>query len=347
MTIFYLIRHAEAEGNLYRRIHGQLNSMITPTGMKQIAALSKRFSEIPIDVCYSSDLLRTRTTAQAICVPKGLELIPEPAFRELQVGVWEDLTFGYLNAFLPEQMECFGADPAHWKVEGSEPFSVYSRRFIDAMNRIAVEQDGKTVAVFSHAAVMRGVIMTLFPDVQVLPSDNTCVTKLVYRDGEYELIYQNDNSHLMPEISTGARNRAMGEGFSKTDNLFWFREGFTKLEGLDGTETGLSFTVMAGEKEAGILCLQEKENQTGEVTYMGLLSHWRGRGRSVQLLGQAVFTFRKKGLKWLALQLPKDGSLDSLCRTMAWEPEEGGLCRMSLEPTLHPFLCTAGKPAVG
>ena len=32
MTTIYLIRHAEAEGNIYRRIHGQYEGRITPRG---------------------------------------------------------------------------------------------------------------------------------------------------------------------------------------------------------------------------------------------------------------------------------------------------------------------------
>ena len=36
MTTIYLIRHAEAEGNIYRRIHGQYDGRITPRGYKQI-----------------------------------------------------------------------------------------------------------------------------------------------------------------------------------------------------------------------------------------------------------------------------------------------------------------------
>ena len=45
MTILYLIRHAEAEGNVFRRLQAQYDAMITPNGMKQIAALQKRFPE--------------------------------------------------------------------------------------------------------------------------------------------------------------------------------------------------------------------------------------------------------------------------------------------------------------
>ena len=43
MTTIYLIRHAEADGNLYRRAHGWYDSVITDRGYRQIAALAKRF----------------------------------------------------------------------------------------------------------------------------------------------------------------------------------------------------------------------------------------------------------------------------------------------------------------
>ena len=39
MTKIYLIRHAEAEGNLYRRIHGHYNGDVTSRGVNQIALL--------------------------------------------------------------------------------------------------------------------------------------------------------------------------------------------------------------------------------------------------------------------------------------------------------------------
>ena len=66
MTRIYLVRHAEAEGNLYRIAHGHYNGLITARGYKQIAALQQRFEHIHIDAVYSSDLFRTRTTATAV-----------------------------------------------------------------------------------------------------------------------------------------------------------------------------------------------------------------------------------------------------------------------------------------
>ena len=55
MTTIYLIRHAEADGNLYRRAHGWYDSVITDRGYRQIAALAKRFASTRFDAVYSSD----------------------------------------------------------------------------------------------------------------------------------------------------------------------------------------------------------------------------------------------------------------------------------------------------
>ena len=71
MTTIYLIRHAEAEGNLYRIAQGQANSSITDRGERQIQALARRFADIPIDAVYASDLYRTCATASAIYKPQG------------------------------------------------------------------------------------------------------------------------------------------------------------------------------------------------------------------------------------------------------------------------------------
>ena len=56
MTRIYLVRHAEAEGNLYRIAQGQYNSILTDRGWRQVEALRRRFADIRIDAVYASDL---------------------------------------------------------------------------------------------------------------------------------------------------------------------------------------------------------------------------------------------------------------------------------------------------
>ena len=83
MTRIYLIRHAEAEGNLYRIAQGQSNSILTDRGWRQVKALEKRFADIQIDAVYSSDLYRTCATASALYQPRNLPLHRTKALREI------------------------------------------------------------------------------------------------------------------------------------------------------------------------------------------------------------------------------------------------------------------------
>ena len=113
MTTIYLIRHAEAEGNLHRRIHGWYDALITENGFAQIKALEDRFRDIHIDAVWSSDLYRTCTTARAIYVPKGLPLHTDPQLREINLGDWEDQTWGQVRHFDPAGMAAFNLSLIH------------------------------------------------------------------------------------------------------------------------------------------------------------------------------------------------------------------------------------------
>lgn len=78
MTTIYLVRHAEAEGNLYRRIHGWYDALVTENGFAQMKCLEERFRDIPVDEVWSSDLYRTMTTARRCMCPRTCPSTPTP-----------------------------------------------------------------------------------------------------------------------------------------------------------------------------------------------------------------------------------------------------------------------------
>ena len=52
MTTVYFVRHAEAEGNTYRRMHGQYNSLITENGVRQIEALLAEIRGLSLEAMH-------------------------------------------------------------------------------------------------------------------------------------------------------------------------------------------------------------------------------------------------------------------------------------------------------
>ena len=306
MTTLYLIRHAEAEGNVFRRLHGQHNAFVTENGKKQIEALKKRFADVPIDAVYASDLYRTCLTATAIYRPKGLPLHRDSRLRELYCGEWEDFPFGYCAHIDPERNRAFSLSPRTWGVEGSEPFEVYTGRFLEAMTEIARRHEGGSVAIFSHGMVMRGVLQRLFfPEKDNLGhSENTAVTKLLWDGENFTLEYLNDDSHIPYEISTLGKQQ-WWRGNGKKDFNMWYRDAAKEDAPLFAAlgcplEEGARVS-MLGDAATGLLLTRPLDGEFHELSYLALLPEHRGIGLSAQLLGEAVSIARKKGKNFLRL----------------------------------------------
>lgn len=314
-TTIYLIRHAEAEGNLYRRIHGHYDTNVTENGLRQIAALEERFRDVPIDAVYSSDLTRTCRTARAVADPKGLEIRKDPRFREISLGVWEDMPFGELAQTDGAQLNNFSYNPMYWRTEGAETFQEYTDRFLDGLQSLTVVHPGQTVAVFTHGGVMSGAISRLFAEEELRHSDNTAVTKLRY-DGSWHMDYAGDNSHLTPEISTlGRQNWWRREG-RRTDTNLWFLpfegeiEWYLRLSDsrIPVAPMAVMNFAMLGKDPIGFVQLDPQRGQeegVGFIDYLGLEEKYRGQGLGVQMIGCAVSHYRKLGRHALQIYLPE------------------------------------------
>lgn len=340
MTRIYLIRHAEAEGNIYRRLHGQFDSGVTPNGLLQIAALERRFAEVPIDAVWSSDLYRTRRTAEAIYKPKGLPLHTDPRFREVHVGVWEDKPFGELERTEPEALHAFAHDPEHWLAPGAETYEEYSGRFAAALTELAEASDGKTLAVFTHGCVLSGGLRRLLG----LPhdasrADNTSVTLLRYENGVFSPVFLFDNSHLSEAISTRARQRWWRQQGGRFN--LWYRDP----EPADAALYDPLWAPGAGDR-TWIACLGDEAVGYASVSETGLSVLWlkpefRHRRFGDQLFGQAVLYLRRRGVTELSFAVPTSSP-----EALSFFTHLGGVpVRTDAEGTVFHVAFAAPRPA--
>lgn len=229
MTRLYFVRHAEAEGNLYRRIHGQYDSIITENGYRQLEALKQRFSDIHLDALYSSDLFRARKTAEFICEGKNLSLELRADLREVAMGVWEDRPWGEVEMSDPRGMRLFRESSREWRTEAGENFLELQSRVFAAILDIAQKHPNQTVAVASHGTAIRyacaAILGLSLEEMHTLGhSDNTAVTLLEIEEGKARIVFADDNSHLSPEISTIGRQKWWKEGETiALDENLWFQ----------------------------------------------------------------------------------------------------------------------------
>ena len=325
MTTIYLIRHAEAEGNLYRIAQGQDNSNLTDRGWRQVRALEERFRDVHIDAVYSSDLYRTCATASAVYKPKGLPLHRVPELREICVGIWEQQTWGDIYRGWPEQMKYFSVQPHLWEVEGAEKPQDVLERGLRAVRKIAAENEGKTVAVFAHGYIIRLMLGHLqgnsLEQIGKTPTgDNTCVALLEAEGDSLRVVYRDDNSHLKTEaflakekavkrangLEPGLRYVPLdpaehGTFFAELTAANWKgEEPFDRNRLFSGAETRHTLVAYRQEEPVGVI---QTGPETGWISLICLREDMKKRGYAVQLIGQAVYQTRALGGETLRIAL--------------------------------------------
>ena len=229
MTTVYIIRHAEAEGNVYRRCHGQYDSLLTPRAYEQLPFLAKRFENVPLDAVYASDLFRARTTAKAVAAPHGLSVETRPVLREIDMGDWEDLTWAELPRVWPEEYAQWRTRPWEAAPPHGESVMQAGRRMLDGVRALIRQHDGGAIAVVTHGSAIRGALTIAhgFAPEQMAEigwGDNTCVARLDF-DGpeQIDVVYENDASHLPQALSTFASIGWTDNKGVPTTPQIWFR----------------------------------------------------------------------------------------------------------------------------
>lgn len=354
MTKVYLIRHAEAEGNLYRRIHGWYDSLITDNGYKQIAALEERFRDIHIDAVYASGLFRTGATAQAVCKPKNLPLRTDVGLREVHMGWWEDRPWAEIARIDEEGLALFNATSPDWKVPGGESLEEVRQRVGATVKKLAARHDGQTIAVFSHGTAIRNALawfegLSVAESANRPHSDNTAVSLLELDGDRARVVFKDDNSHLPPELSLFSKQqwwRFSSEEATKEkrESNLWYRplnfsteselyyqarkEAWLTIHGTMDRFNGDAFLsdakrhsrydptsvvcAMQDDRFVGILQMDLARNAdlgVGAIPFYYMTPEARSKGLGVQLLGQAVSTYRPLGRDRLRLRCAPENSV--------------------------------------
>ncbi len=229
MTTIYLVRHAEAEGNVYRRCHGQYDALLTNRALEQLPYLADRFDEVELDAVYASDLYRARHTAKAIADRKDLKVRIRRDLREIDMSAWEDKTWAELKRFQPTVFEQWSFSPWNCTIPGGESVMQTGQRVYAALQDLARSHEGQSIAVVSHGTAIRGVLALahgMRPDQlnELGWGDNTCVAKLEFDGETCTPVYWNDATHLPEQFSTFA---SIGWKDSKDVPRaiqLWFRE---------------------------------------------------------------------------------------------------------------------------
>lgn len=180
-----LLRHGETEANSKGVLQGQSESDLTAKGRQQAtelaASIRARLPALAMPLCstvYTSDLRRTRDTAQAVVdalqnvlLPSPPSLHPDARLRERRLGPFQGKSVADCARYHPRLWAAFNSgDDAAVKacVEsgagdngGVEVNDEMSARAAEALSEIAAAHPGQSVLVVSHGGFVHMAICAM------------------------------------------------------------------------------------------------------------------------------------------------------------------------------------------
>lgn len=154
----YLIRHGEVEGAADGKLLGRTDARLSARGLEQSRQLAETLSAAELSAIYSSDLQRARVMAETIAKRSELKVQESSAWREIDMGEWEDRTMASLHGEAPELVAQLFADPASFEYPSGESFAAFTARVQTALDQLLFTHGSGEVALVAHGGVCRTII---------------------------------------------------------------------------------------------------------------------------------------------------------------------------------------------
>lgn len=156
MTTFLIIRHGRSKSNEHGCFTGQTDVPLDEVGVKQAEqTASYLYKNYTIDFLYSSPLLRACDTAKPIAKRFNLPVRTENGLKEIDGGAWEEKTPEQILRLYKDDYIFWLNDIGEARCTSGENMREVQTRASVTLTEIAKQHDGKTVAVITHAGVIR------------------------------------------------------------------------------------------------------------------------------------------------------------------------------------------------
>jgi 2,3-bisphosphoglycerate-dependent phosphoglycerate mutase len=200
MTRILLARHGETDWNRQGRWQGHSDQPLNAAGLAQAEALGRRLARENLAALYTSDLLRASQTAAAVSRETGLEPIPTPGLREVDVGDLAGLDRAAAGVRYPDWY-------TRWRegtvdtYPGGERFADLRDRALAAFDRIADRHAGQTALAVCHNGIIRAIVLHVLGLVpgdrpRIAPGPNCSLTVVERQRRRLVLVALNDVGHL-------------------------------------------------------------------------------------------------------------------------------------------------------
>src|SRR5688572_3029365 len=200
-----MVRHGQTAASRENRFSGSSDPPLTPIGELMAEAFARAYAPLTWDAIYTSPMLRTRQTAEALSRHTGVAPTVEDGLKEVEYGEWEGLRQDEVKARWPDAFEYWASDVASRGTPGGETAFHVAARAMRVVEEIRSRHERGNVLLVSHKATLRVITCALLGlDVRLfrerLAQPVGAVTMFVVTNKKAQLEIFGDRSHLSENL---------------------------------------------------------------------------------------------------------------------------------------------------
>lgn len=153
----YLVRHGETAWNKEGRVQGSVDVPLNEKGIELAEITSEGMRDIPLDVIFSSPLIRARKTAEIMQRGRNIPIFVDARLQEMGFGRYEGTVIKEAMQNEANALHNFIRHPGAYKAMDGESFSQVigrAQNFIDEV-LIPAQERWQNVMLASHGAFIR------------------------------------------------------------------------------------------------------------------------------------------------------------------------------------------------
>ena len=160
--ILYIIRHGQTDQNKKKMLQGGSDIELNENGRDMARQAAGKLKDVPIDIAFSSPLIRARETADIIIGDRDIPIMEDARLREISFGVYEGLCYHKDSYTIPDKefMKFFEAPHLYKAPEkGEEICEVIDRtsQFIEELKMNEKYKD-KSILISTHGCALRAIL---------------------------------------------------------------------------------------------------------------------------------------------------------------------------------------------
>lgn len=158
--MLYIMRHGRTDWNVRHKLQGRTDIPLNEEGRRMAEKAREEYRDVPLDICYSSPLVRARETAEIVLGGRGIPILTDDRLREMSFGEYEGTENSFSIPECPINVVFQKPEAYTQSVGGAETFDELFARTGEFLTEVIdpLMAWGKNVLIVGHGAMNLSII---------------------------------------------------------------------------------------------------------------------------------------------------------------------------------------------